>query len=85
MEGSTAPITETGNATLMRLSAAAAAADVSPATLEYYILLGLVRPLRQGQRRLFDQKMVRRVRLIRRLNRTGYTLRDIAQTYLARR
>ncbi|MCE5279779.1 MAG: MerR family transcriptional regulator [Planctomycetaceae bacterium] len=76
---------EPGKTTLMRLSAAAAAAGVSPATLEYYILLGLVCPLRQGQRRLFDQKLVRRVRLIRRLNRTGYTLRDIAQTYLSRR
>ncbi len=78
-------MSETGNMTLMRLSAAAAAANVSRATLEYYILLGLVQPLRQGPRRLFDQKMIRRVKLIRRLNRTGYTLRDIAQTYLARR
>jgi len=72
---------------LMRISAAAEAADVSRQTVEYYILLGLIHPIRRkGQRaRLFDDELVRRIRLIRRMNEEGYTLRDIRETYLRRR
>jgi DNA-binding transcriptional MerR regulator len=72
---------------LMRISAAAEAAGVSRQTVEYYIMLGLVSPIRRsGQRgRLFDDEIVKRIRLIRRLNEEGYTLRDIRETYLRRK
>ena len=72
---------------LMRISAAAAAAGVSKQTLEYYVMLGLVAPIRRrGARgRFFDRALVERIRLIRELNRSGYTLRDIRETYLAKR
>ena len=74
---------------LMRLSEAAAAAEVSKQTLEYYIMLGLIEPVRQGRKgcrqRFFDDALVRRVRLIHKLNQTGYALRDIRDTYLAGR
>lgn len=71
----------------MRISEAAAAADVSKQTIEYYIMLGLIEPLRvPGKRsRLFDEDLIRRIRLIRRMNRSGYALRDIRDTYLRRR
>lgn len=71
---------------LMRISAAAAAAGVSVQTLEYYIMLELVEPIRQpGKRdRYFDGDLVRRIRLIRQLNDSGYTLQAIRQTYLKR-
>ncbi len=71
---------------LMRISKAAEAAGVSRQTVEYYIMLGLVEPIRaEGSRsRFFDDKLVRRIRLIRRLNDSGYTLRSIRQTYLKR-
>jgi len=71
---------------LMRLAQAAQAADVSKQTVEYYVMLGLVRPIRpEGKRaRFFDEKLVGRIRLIRRLNRSGYTLRDIREIYLDR-
>ena len=71
----------------MRISEAAAAAGVSKQTVEYYILLGLISPARtpDGRGRLFDDAIIRRIRLIRRLNRSGYTLRDIRQTYLRSR
>lgn len=70
----------------MRISKAAEAAGVSRQTVEYYIMLGLIEPLRpEGSRsRFFDEKIVRRIRLIRRLNESGYTLRSIRQTYLKR-
>ena len=69
---------------LMRISKAAEAAGVSRQTVEYYIMLGLIEPIREaGSRsRFFDEHLVRRIRLIRRLNDSGYTLRSIRQTYL---
>jgi len=73
--------------TLVRLSTAAESAGVSRQTVEYYIMLGLVCPIRSpgGRKRLFDRKLVNRIRLIHHMNRLGYTLRDIRQTYLRRR
>ena len=72
---------------LMRISDAARAAGVSAQTIEYYIMLGLISPIRPaGKRsRFFDERLIRRIRLIRRLNKSGYTLRSIRETYLSRR
>ena len=68
----------------MRISQAAEAAGVSRQTIEYYVMLGLIEPIRQdGKRsRYFDKTIVRRIRLINKLNTSGYTLRDIRETYL---
>ncbi len=68
----------------MRISEVARAAGVSTQTVEYYILLGLVEPLRRAGRRgrYFTREHVRRIRLIRQLNASGYTLRAIRETYL---
>ena len=70
---------------LVGISAAAESAGVPKQTIEYYIMLGLVRPIRSGRRRLFDEPLVKRIRLIRRLNDSGYTLRAIRETYLRRK
>ena len=72
---------------LVRISAAAKAADVSKQTIEYYVMLGLVEPLRMEGRygRFFDDELIKRIRLIRELNKSGYTLRDIRETYLSGR
>lgn len=69
-----------------RISAAAQAAGVSKQTIEYYIMIGLLKPIRMPNRhgRFFNQKLVRRIKLIRRLNRLGYTLREIRRTYMRR-
>lgn len=80
------PVKKKQNAadSLMRISAAARAAGVTRQTIEYYIMVGLIRPVRQPDRygRFFDAKLVKRIRLIRKLNNTGYTLRDIREVYL---
>lgn len=75
------------NDSYMRISGAAQAAGVTIQTVEYYIMLGMICPLRRpGNRgRFFDQALVKRIRLIRRLNQSGYTLRAIRETYLAKR
>lgn len=72
---------------LMRISQAATEAEVSKQTIEYYIMLGLITPVRteDGKGRLFNSALVKRIRLIRRLNESGYTLRDIRETYLRKR
>ena len=69
-----------------RISAAAQAAGVSKQTIEYYIMIGLIRPIRRpGKRgRYFDAELIRRIKIIRRLNETGLPLRDIRETYLRR-
>lgn len=70
----------------MRLAQAAEAAGVSKQTVEYYIMLGLIRPIRRPKGgRYFDEKLVHRIRLIRQLNDSGYTLRSIRETYLRRK
>ena len=68
----------------MRLAAAAQAAGVSKQTIEYYIMVSLIKPIRHKDRygRFFDDKIVRRIKLIRELNETGYTLRDIREIYI---
>lgn len=68
----------------MKISQAARQAGVSKQTVEYYVMLGLVEPIREGEtrRRFFTDEHVRRIRLIRQLNQTGYTLRAIKETYL---
>ena len=69
---------------LRRISQAAEAAGVSAQTVEYYIMLGLVDPITHppARRRFFDEKLVKRIRLIHELNDTGYTLREIRTTWL---
>lgn len=72
---------------LVRLAGAAAGGGVSRQTIEYYIALGLITPIRLPDRfgRLFDDKLIRRIKLIRKLNRSGYALRDIRETYFRNR
>ena len=71
---------------LMRISAAAKAAGVSKQTIEYDIMLGMLKPRRfEGRHgRFFDQLLIKRIKLIRELNDSGYTLRDIREIYLKR-
>ncbi len=68
----------------MRIGEVATVAGLSTQTIEYYIMLGMVRPIRRkdSRNRYFDAKHIRRVKLIRKLNQSGYTLRDIRETYL---
>ncbi len=68
----------------LRISAVAQRAGVSKQTVEYYIMLGLLRPISdpKTRRRSFDEGDVRRVKLIRQLNQSGYPLREILEIWL---
>lgn len=62
------------------------AAGISRQVLYSYINLGLITPaeVTRTGRRLFDESVFRRLDLIRELNRSGYTLRDIRETFFRR-
>ena len=74
-------------ARMMRIGQAAKAAGVSKQTIEYYLMLGLIDPITPpGKRsRFFDERLVKRIRLIHELNDSGYTLREIRQTWMRSR
>ena len=76
----------TGKSTLVRIGVAAKKAAISRQALQYYVMLGLVKPASKSPagQRLFDKEAINRIKLIRKLNRSGYTLRDIREIFLAR-
>jgi len=72
------------NAKLMSIGQAAEKAGVSRQSLQYYLMVGLLEPteITSTGRRLFDQKAVDRIRLIRKLNDSGYPLRAIRELFM---
>ena len=69
---------------LLRISQAAEAADVSKQTLQYYLMVGLLNPtsITDSGQQLFDNLAIERIRLVKRLNDSGYPLREIRDIFL---
>ncbi len=69
---------------LIPTGSAAKKAGVSRQSLQYYLMVGLLEPaeITATGRRLFDEKTVERIRLIKRLNDSGYPLRAIRELFL---
>lgn len=59
---------------------------ISRQTLYTYLTMGLIEEAMRTKtgRHLFDDRALRRVRIIQRLNTTGYPLRDIKDIYFKR-
>lgn len=74
----------TDNRRLMSIGLAAKKAGVSRQSLQYYLMVGLLEPTEVAPtgRRLFDDKAVERIRIIKRLNDSGYPLRAIRELFL---
>jgi DNA-binding transcriptional MerR regulator len=72
---------------LLRISQAAKGAGVPTQTVEYYIMLGLIDPITRppSRSRFFDERLIKRIRLIREMNESGYTLREIRTTWMRNR
>jgi len=71
---------------LVRISKAASGAGVSTQSLQYYLMLGLLEPTEytsSGQQ-LFNDEAIKRIKLIKQLNSTGYPLREIREIFLQR-
>ena len=69
---------------LMQIGATAKQAGISRQSLQYYLMLGLMEPteVTSTGRRMFDQKAVERIKLIKKLNESGYPLRAIRELFL---
>jgi DNA-binding transcriptional MerR regulator len=69
---------------LMSIGAAAKKAGISRQSLQYYLMVGLLEPteVTPTSRRLFDEKSIERIKLIRKLNKSGYPLRAIRELFL---
>jgi hypothetical protein len=69
---------------LVPIGAAAKKAGVSRQSLQYYLMVGLLEPteVTATGRRLFDNQCIERVKLIRKLNDSGYPLRAIRELFL---
>ncbi len=69
---------------LMSIGQAAEKAGISRQSLQYYLMVGLLEPteVTPTGRRLFDKKNVERIRLIKKLNDSGYPLRAIRELFM---
>ena len=68
----------------MPIGSAAKKAGISRQTLQYYLMLGLLEPteITPTGRRLFGEKSIERIKLIKKLNDSGYPLRAIRELFL---
>ena len=69
---------------LISIGAAAKKAGISRQSLQYYIMIGLLEAteVTSTGRRMFDDKAVGRIKLIKKLNDSGYPLRAIRELFL---
>lgn len=69
---------------LVSIGQAAKKAGVSRQSLQYYVMIGLLEPTQVTPtgRRLFDAQAIERIRLIKRLNSSGYPLRAIRELFM---
>ena len=69
---------------LKPIGTAAKEAGISRQSLQYYLMLGLMKPTETTStgRRLFDEKAVKLAKLIKKLNESGYTLRAIKDLFM---
>lgn len=69
---------------LFQIGPAAEKAGISRQSLQYYIMVGVVEPaeVSDSGRRLFDDAVVERIRLVKKLNKSGYPLRAIRELFL---
>ena len=71
---------------LLSIGKAAEKAGISRQTLQYYLMLGLLEPreVTATGRRKFDEGNIERIKLIKKLNESGYPLRAIRELFLNR-
>lgn len=69
---------------LLSIGRAAKEAGISRQSLQYYLMVGLLEPtaVTPTGRRLFDEAAIDRIRLVRKLNLSGYPLRAIRELFM---
>jgi DNA-binding transcriptional MerR regulator len=68
---------------LVPIGPAAKQAGISRQSVQYYLMVGLLEPTQVTStgRRLFDEKAIMKIRLIREFNQNGYPLRAIRDLF----
>jgi DNA-binding transcriptional MerR regulator len=74
----------TQDAKMMPVGQAAEKAGISRQSLQYYLMMGVVKAscVTPSGRRLFDDVAIARIRLVKELNESGYSLRDIRELFV---
>ena len=69
---------------LISIGKAAELAGVSRQSLQYYLMVGLIVPteITPTNRRMFGRETIERIKLIKKLNQSGYPLRAIRELFL---
>lgn len=69
---------------LLPIGPAAKKAGISRQSLQYYIMVGLLEPteVTPTGRRLFDDEAIKIIKIIKKLNDSGYPLRAIRELFL---
>ena len=69
---------------LVPIGTAAKKAGISRQSLQYYLMVGLLEPteVTPTGRRLFDEKCIECIKLIKKLNDSGYPLRAIRELFM---
>jgi len=69
---------------LSPIGTAAKKAGISRQSLQYYLMVGLLEPteVTPTGRRMFDEKGIERIKLIKKLNDSGYPLRAIRELFM---
>ena len=69
---------------LSPIGTAAKKAGISRQSLQYYLMVGLLEPteVTPTGRRMFDEKGIKRIKLIKKLNDSGYPLRAIRELFM---
>lgn len=69
---------------LLPIGKAAKKAGISRQSLQYYLMVGLLEPTQVTEtgRRMFNEKSIERIKLIKKLNKSGYPLRAIRELFL---
>ena len=73
-----------GKGNLLPIGTAAKKAGISRQSLQYYLMVGLLEPseVTPSGRRMFDEKGIERIKLIKKLNDSGYPLRAIRELFM---
>ena len=77
-------VNRSSKAGLVSIGKAAKKAGVSRQSLQYYIMMGLLEAARVTKtgRRMFDERTIERIKLVKMLNKNGYPLRAIRELFL---
>ena len=73
-----------GKGNLSSIGIAAKKAGISRQSLQYYLMVGLLEPteVTPSGRRMFDERGIKRIKLIKKLNDSGYPLRAIRELFM---